>query len=353
LNINTIVNQRHLIFAFGVFVFIIHTVLARNEKLTNINLLFMVLIISLLPFWHVQIVVVIYIVLVSLAFLLKHKRKEILKILLLSGVFVLPQLLLIKINSVNELVFRPGFTIANNLSVETFSLFWIWNLGFAMIFAIFGFIKSDLMQRKVFLSMFSLFIIANLFQFGRDIFDNHKFFNVFFISISMFSAYAVSWLFQKKLLFKVIAILGIVLITASGFFNVLVIKNDVYAKVSDSLQTSMGRWVKNNIPNNDIVLTNGEIYDPASLLGVRTFLGRTHYIFLFGGNPDIRISEKNKFFAGENSNEIKRILSKNEITYIIVYKEGKAPNLMKANLNFINGNFRKVYEDSIAIIYKI
>ena len=45
------------------------------------------------------------------------------------------------------------------------------------------------MQKKIFISFFSLFIIGNLIKFSPEIAANHKFFNYFMIVGSMFSAY--------------------------------------------------------------------------------------------------------------------------------------------------------------------
>lgn len=169
----------------------------------------------------------------------------------------------------------------------------------------------------------------------------------------MFAGYGIYYLFKKELLFKVLAVFGIILLTASGIIHMLVVKNDVYAKVPDSAKSNFGLWIKKNTSSRDIFLTNGEIYDPASLVGARIFLGRPHYIFLFGGDPSNRINEKKAILSGKNNIYIKRLLLENKLKYVIVYKEGVAPNLAPTDQIYFMQNYKKVYEDNLATIYKI
>ena len=184
-------------------------------------------------------------------------------------------------------------------------------------------------------------------------FDNHKFFNAWIISVNVFSAFGIYQLFKRGAVFKFLSVALVILITLSGFLNLLVVKNDVYAKVRDDAKNKFGSWIINNIRPSDIILTNGDIYDPATTVGARIFLGRPHYVFLFGGDPSKRILAKNDVLSGVENKKVREILKENKITYIIIYKKGAAPNLAEANTPYLNQNFRKVYEDNIAVIYKI
>lgn len=351
LNINTYLNQRHLVFGLAIFLFILNSVLFQ-KKLTNRSLILSIFLISALPFWHLSVLVALYVVFTACVIFFKDLRMNIFKIIIFSAIFVISQILLIKQNSINQILFNPGFTISN-LSLQNFSLFWMWNLGIAIPLVIYGFIVSNSFQKKIFLVFLSLFVIANLFQFSADIFDNHKFFNAWIISVNIFSAFGIYHLFKKSSIFKFLSIASIVLITLSGFLNLFIVKNDVYAKIPDSSKTKFGAWVLGNIRPSDIIFTNGEIYDPASIVGARTYLGRTHYIFLYGADASNRISAKNIVFRGDDDKKIRQTLKNNKITYIIIYKEGTSPNLTLANTVYFNQNFKKLYEDNSAIVYKV
>jgi hypothetical protein len=136
----------------------------------------------------------------------------------------------------------------------------------------------------------------------------------------------------------------------SGLFHLLVVKNDVVTKIPDTKNIGLVQYLNKN---NSIMLTNGEIYDPLSIAGYRTFLGRPHYVFLYGGDPSIRLAEKENVLGGKNKQEIRRILKVERIKYIIVYKNKLVPNLFPVNIRNLNKNYKKTYEDNFGIIYKI
>ncbi len=351
LNINTFLNQRHLLFGLLIFFSFFYILLAEKVKSLK-KIIFLSLLIGFSPFWHVQVTAALYIFLISLFVLFRERRGELLKIIVISLIFSFPQLLLIKSSSVNRIVINPGFLLHNTFTFKNFLLFWIWNFGLLLPLGIWGFIRSNTFQRKILFSSLPIFIIPNIFQFSQDIFDNHKFFNIWIVFLGLFAGVAVKLVLNRSVPLKIVASAIVIVTISSGIFHMLVVKNDIYASVVDIASTPLGKYVNNNIGSGDIVLTNGQIYDPVSLIGVRTFIGRAHYIYLYGGNPDSRVIEKDIILKGF-SDSIFRILSSNKITYVIIYKEGEVFNPEKANMQYLNKSFKKVYEDDTAIIYKI
>ena len=351
LNINTFLNQRHMIFALCVFLYVINKIIFE-KKLSNKSIILLAVVIGLLPFWHFAILIALYIFLFSLFAAFKEKRQDIGKIIFLSLLLVIPQAFLIKHNLTSQLIFYPGFII-QQLSLKTFILFWIWNLGTTIPLAVYGFRKSNTFQKKVILSFFPIFILANLFKFAPDIFDNHKFFNVWIMSMNVLAAWGLYNILSKKIYSKFVFAAGIILATTSGFLNLLVVKNDVYVKVQDSYKTSLGVWVSKNINQSEILITNAQIYDPISLLGRRTFLGRPQYIFLYGGSPNRRAEELEMVLEGRDDKKIKQLLQTNNIKYIVIYKWSDLSNILTANKKYFDRGFIKVYEDNTATVYKI
>ncbi len=354
LNINAYLNQRHLIFALLWFFYIFFALLFFKKKELDIRKsVLLAVMIGIFPFWHLQALISIYVVLLALGVLFKNLRKEIVCMMLISFPLVLPQLFLIKISSLNQVIFSPGFMVSRELSIKNFLFFWIWNLGLTIPISILGFLKSNTLQKKIFLAFFVLFIFANTFIFTRDIFDNHKFFNIWIIIVNMFAAWGIINIFKKNVLFKGTALLAIILMILSGFFHFLVVKNDVYAKVPDYPLSKLMKWVKSNIPGDEIFFTNGDIYDPASVMGRRTFLGRSHYVFLYGGDPGKRIKERSIILEGKDENAIRKILTSYRIKYIVIYKKTFIINRQTASIDFLKAHFKKLYEDNQGTIFKI
>jgi len=351
LNINVFLNQRHLIFGLLWILYILYIVMAF-KKLSTKQIIFLAFLISLFPFWHLSVLISAYLILFGMSVFLENKRIPILKILLISLVVVLPQLLIIKLHSQNTVSFYPGFLAAGNLTLQSFSALWLWNLGFSIPAAILGFFVSNKLTRHIVISFFILFIIANVFKFSPDIFDNHKFFNVWIISINILSALGIVYIFNIKKL-RFLSLILVSLVCASGILHFLVVKNDVYAQIPDYGSSNIIKWVKEKTPSNSIFLTNGEIYDPANIAGLRTYIGRPQYIYLYGQNPDSRVENRKLVLNGTNKGQVVNIITSGKINYIMVYKTGFAHNLAGYNLKFLNSNFNKIYEDNQGIIFKI
>ena len=102
-------------------------------------------------------------------------------------------------------------------------------------------------------------------------------------------------------------ILSTIFVFVNNFrvFHLLVVKNDVRAIVPDYRSSNLARWAQERIPKSSLIFTNGDIYDPLSISGRRTFLGRSHYIYQYGGDPSKRIGQRQKVLLGKNYNEVK------------------------------------------------
>ena len=260
---------------------------------------------------------------------------------------------MIKSHSFNELVLNPGFILYRDLTVKNFLLFWSWNLGLSIITMTLGVIYANKEQRKIFFVALALFIIPNLFQLGKNIYDNHKFFNVWIIFVNIFSAFAFFTLFQKKVLMKTFALILLIFLTASGILNILVIKNDVYARISDYPQNTLMTWALKNVAQNSLILTNGEIYDPMSIIGKKTFLGNSHQILSYGGNPDDRIIKQQLIFNNKDPQAVKDLLNSSGIKYVIIYKNNFAKNIKYRDYQLFKENFMIKYEDRYGIVFQI
>lgn len=356
-NLNTYFNQRHFIFALLIVLFLIYILILFKNKQSQLKkrtvFLFSV-IIGLLPYWHTMLFLAIMILLIAFFVLESRIRKLVLIIIVNSLIMSTPELLTIKIHSSNTIIFKPGFLISENLTFLNFIRFWFYNLGVAIFTILYGFIKSNREQRKIFLIFMSLFLIPNLFQFStRFSFDDHKFFNLWVILVNTFSAYAIYLIYKKHIYGKLLSFIIILSLTLSGYISIMVTKNDVYTRILDYPKNNLLNWVLNNIPNKATMLTNGEIYDPVSLVGRKITIGRAHYIFVYGGNPDGKLYQQEEILLGENIDRIQRIINKSQIDYIIFYKNNFAKNSKPYKINLIEKNFQKLYDDENGTIFKI
>lgn len=354
-NLNTFFNQRHLIFGLLFAVFIIYSLIVSqmNQK-DKKPCVFLGIMLGLLPFWHTMIFLSIFLILLGFIIFEKSQRNNLLYLMLVAVLFALPQLFLIKIHSLNQILLKPGFLVSENLSILNFLKYWFINLGLSIITLIIGFKIANKNQKKLFIIFMMLFIVPNIVRFSsRNVFDDHKFFNLWIILINSFSALAVIYIYYKDLLGKIISVVLVICLTFAGLISLMVAKNDVQTVIQDYPNNNLLKWSLVNIPKNAIVLTNGEIYDPISLIGRKTIIGSSHYVYVYGGNPDNSLEEQTIILSGKNINEAKRILKKENISFIVLYKKGFAKNSKIYNEEFITNNFFKMYEDNSGTIFKI
>ena len=353
-NLNTYVNQRHLIFGMLFGIWIIYCLLFQvSKKIEKKQFVFLGLLLGLLPFWHISVFLALYIFFLGLLIIFPDKRKQIIILLLTSFIIALPQIILIKSGSKALISFIPGFLISDRLSINNFLIFWIWNLGLSIITIPLGFFLSNKMQRKIFLCFLPILIIVNIFQFGNYMFDNHKFINLWIIFANFYSALVIIIMWNKNNLFKILSMIILFFLVLSGLINFMVVKNDVFAKIDDYPNNKLMSWVLKNISNNEVIVTNGEIYDPASLIGKKIFLGLPRYIYLYGEDPSNRQAEKKKILSGDNINEIKSLTKGNKIKHVIFYKNSFAKNETEGNLTLYRKYFKIDYEDSNGVVFEI
>lgn len=353
LYINTYLNQRHLLFSLSVALVLI---MIAYKSLIDISILskkFWIalgLLAGLMYLWNMSVFVMLALVFLMFYLLLRKKELIILGccIIFLGLVQMLPF-----INSDTTVVkFVPGYLVHSNLTIDRFTLFWVFNLGISIATLIGGFIISKKTQKILFLSLLPIFIIPNLFQLTHEMFDNHKFFNFWYMFMCFYSASFIVFLFKNGFFLRVAGTLIVVLSIATSITNYAVVKNDMYAQISDYKTYPMMIFALKNIPSQSTILTNGEIYDPISITGMKSFLGRSHYVYLYGGDPQERLITKKQILEAPESTDAKKLLQKFHIDYIFIYKNVDVKNLQPVDYRLWGDIYEKIYEDDFGIIYE-
>lgn len=346
-DLNTYLNQRQFLFGLGSGLLIVFFLLI-TKKFSKKNLIMLGIVIGVLPLWHITVFISLITILSMFVLISESNRENYLAILAISIIVSLPSLLYISINSDNQIVFRPGFLAYEDLNLASFGKYWFFNLGLSLLTIIFGLFFSNKKQKLFFSSVAPLFILPNFFQFGAQMFDNHKFFNIFIIFANMYSAYLIHLFLKRKIVFKILGLVLIFILILSGIVDFFVIKNDVKAKIPDFPSNKFQTWVLENTDKDSVFLSNKEIYDPVTLVGRKSYLGFSHYLFPFGKNPDERIKGRSILFSSDNMDVVRKLLAEGNITYILLYKDKNVP----ANQKLYEEHFKKAYEDQEVTLLK-
>lgn len=336
-NLNTYLNQRHFLFTLGLFLIIVHYLYSvSNNRHISFPWVFLGIITGLLPFWHMGVFLAV-IVMGSIIFLLQIVQKKVqtkfFAFLLLASVIALPQLIAIKqLQSIVFPFFHQGFLIAGHLTIQSFFQYWLYNLGLSFLLIPIGIMLSKKKQKLFFVSIFILFLLPNLFQFSPQIYDNHKLLNMFILLANIYTAYVLWLLWKKQYFFKIVSFILLFFLTFSGMIDFMVIKNDIKTNVTDYPNDIFLQWIQKYTDPHAVFLTNADIYDPITLVGRKSFLGKSHYIFTYGISPDERLHIKANVVTSSDTKSTIALLHKYHIKYVIFYKE---QNLLEKRLSVV------------------
>ena len=351
-NMNTYLNQRHLIFGLVAVLFISYLFTDKNilqiKRYVQVILGFLI---GLLPLWHITAFVSINIILFIALLVDRQKRQQLLPVMITATFSSLPWLFMITNNAHSSPVLQPGFLIDLFHKPAQWFIFWIVNLGISLVTILLGVFYAPVGKKKFALVLLPLFLLPNILHVsGRHPFDDHKFFNIWIAFMNCYSAFFLVWLYKKKLLFKITSGLLLLLLIASGLINTFVIKNDVYASIQDYPKNRFLQWSIAHIDSKKVVLTNGEIYDPLSIIGKKLYLGRAQYVYVYGGDIDKRLLIKQKIYSSHDQNKIKKLLKENNISFVVIYKNHFAKNALPANPQFFKQFMHTLYEDKDAMV---
>ncbi|MBI3485983.1 hypothetical protein HY025_03490 [Candidatus Daviesbacteria bacterium] len=347
-NLNIYTNQRHLALPLALFLLLLLTIAAaeKSRKIINKKLvIFWAIFLGILPFLHSSIFITSVLVLACLILLLPKQRVRLLLILIIGLGISLPRILFLKETASYSPQFIPGYLIANNLTILNFLRYWFFNLGLLPVLAILGIIISSKLNKKVFLAIFLIFILGNLFQFSPEMAGNHKFFNIFVIVVNMFAAFFIVKIWRSKKYLKIFVPILILGLTLSGIIDFFPLKNDTTITIDDYPKNSTIKWIKDNTPANSVFLDNNYLYNPSSLAGRKIFLGWPYFSWSLGYDVTSRETKLKQILTASSKAQACILLKNNHINYVEIKKLFPDQNLPKISDVYLN-NFSSSFQDS-------
>lgn len=354
-NLNIYTNQRHLAISYGLSLFIIYCLLRFKETQKHKNFektLFLAILLGLSFMLNMATFLMIVVILLCLAIFLKNKRIYIFLTLLIAAVIAFPQYLFIQQQeSFFSITLKTGYLI-EKLNLISFANYWFQNLGLHVFLIPLGFLAASRISKKILVSFFSLFIIANFIQFSPEIAANHKFINFFMIIGSMFSAYFLFFLWKKRQILKPLVIILIFSLTFSGIIDFFPILNDSKITLSDYPVNKNVAWIMKNTKKDSVFLNNQYLYNDASLAGRKIFLGWPYFAWSQGYNTQKRDDIRKKLLNTQNLEYFCKESLKHKLNFVDINFDSKDALV---NKDFFDRNFKKVYENKNEgfIIYNI
>jgi len=369
-NLNIYTNQRHLAAGFALGLGFITLLLFLQKKSWKQQLPFLLIsvpLLSVLPYFHQPMLIIIGLFMIWYFFALKNIRIFLFLTGLISVGPVFVQLLTFSADP-SSLVWYPGYLIHAAVTPVLFSTYWFHNLGLHVILIPIGFLLAPKTVKKALFPIFIVFLIANLFKFSVEVAANHKFFNFFMIFGNMLSAYVIilmwnltcagnvknfillHFLFRKKTTDaslsgtevrknflcnlsarrKAVGFLSccliILLLTLSGIIDFFAVINDQKLSIVDIPRNEIATWIAINTPKDAIFLNSSYLYHPASLAGRSIFLGWPYFPWS-AGYKENRMPIMNTMYESKNPEVFCPLFHKYNISYITVENVSGNPAL--------------------------
>jgi len=334
-NLNIYTNQRHLAFSFLImFIVIWFVIYSKSIK----KLVLAILLIGVLSFMHKAVLMILFITLGVFFFAFKKKIKRILISIFIGFIFALPGLILLSVNTTGYnsnnpnnsfFTWQPGFLYKSTSwwemipgsDLEQFIIYWFLNMGLLPILALSGFIitavksKEESYETKSlilkvlnvirliykkcvnpktawFLAGTLVFIIANLFNFGLDIANNHKLINFAIFTWGIYAFIFLKEIWTKFHIFgKIYVPIVMILLLFGGFCDLFPIINDDSYLIDDISKSKNAQWiVQNSNPKDNFLNLSSDFYF-VLIGGRRVYLGVPYFNWSLGYPIDQRTNE--------------------------------------------------------------
>lgn len=355
-NLNIYTNQRHLPLSFAISLMVILIFikpLLEKKKINYKISIFLGVILGASFFLHFAVLIMTASIIIFLGILFSKIRKSALIILIIGGLITLPQYLYINSsNSNSSFMFNIGYLISDKFTLSNFFEFWILNLGLSIILIPLGFYYANKFQKKILLSIIPLFLIGNLFQFSPEIAANHKFFNYFLMIGNMYSAYALTILWNKKIIYKPLVAIAIFLMIFGGILDIFPLINDRKVSIPDFEINPNTKWIIENTSPDSVFLNTTFLYNPASIAGRKIFIGWPYFAWSQGYDTNTRGIEFEKLLTEKSKDVLCKRLINNNIDYIEINTTNPDQNIPtvssifndELNFSYSNTNGYKIYE---------
>lgn len=356
-NLNIYTNQRHLPLALGLFVGLIFTIVFFQQKNQKIPIRIAIatgLCIGILSFLHSGVFLMSIAVLCCYILLFSHLRKSLILTLVTSLFVGVPRIAALSGPGTFSPIVDIGFLAQKPLTISNLFFYWYMNLGLFLFFIPAGFLLSKKLAKKIFIGIFSLFVIGNTIQFSIELAGNHKFFNAFLIVGNMYAAFFLVTLWGRKVIFRPLVIFFILLMTLSGIIDLFPIKNDRMLLLNDAAKNKEVAWIKENTPPNAIFLNSTYLYNPASVAGRKIFLGWPYFAWSHGYDTLTRDTLRKDLLHTNDKAFFCRETKKYNLTHIQLV--GQSPDIGESVKSlFFDKNFSKKFSDDTTgtVIYAI
>jgi DNA-binding beta-propeller fold protein YncE/cbb3-type cytochrome oxidase subunit 3 len=337
---------------------------AQAFRSTVPGFIFSGVLLGLLPMWNSAVFIAAFVVLAVL-FVLCPLRVQMVALAIPAGLIALPQMLYLSTGSGRTQMpklFHWGYTV-DHPTAWNVTKYLGFSFGFKWLLIALALLFASWLQRRVFVAVSSLLVIAFCFQFTIEVLANQKFFHIWIIIANLFVAFGLWRLWRLSLAGitlpgRLTAILLFILIIPGGLIEFFPIHNTYWSEVAYK-NDPLIEWLMKETKPRDIFLTNRFVNHPMLMAGRRVFYGWPYYAWSAGYDASKRDKDYLDLLQSRDPRKVFRLLKENGINYVAFDNAVRRGEFVKRNNEQIYSRyFQKVFEDrqnkyDLLKIYKV
>jgi hypothetical protein len=346
-NLNIYTNQRHLGLSFGLSLWVVWLILKQiitPRKFPIWSHIIISTVLIILPTLHQASFFITLTVSILIILLHPHQLRSTASYLAVILISSVPGLWHLFSSQGSLISIEPGFL--SQPGFNNFIIYWWYNLGLYFFIIPILLLILPSTQKKLLISVFPLFLAANIFKLSPDMINNHKLINFFMIIVVILTAITLHKAYSLRSIgLKIFVIVVFFFLTLSGVIDVFPILNDTTHTVEDYPKNETAAWINNHTAENSVFLTNTYLYNPASLVGRKTYLDYGYFNWSLGYDDSQRkILLPQIFSPSDASSEIIcSILKKENISHILLAPGSADLTNIDIDNSFIKTNFVPAY----------
>ncbi len=179
------------------------------------------------------------------------------------------------------------------------------------------------MKRSVMAAFFIPVLFAFCISLTPDINVNHKYIMIAYAFLTIFWADALLQLRKKRSAGKAAAVVLAVCLTVTGIYDFVVIlkDNDEGHRVGVAMDSSLTKWLAENLDSSDLILTPEYSMNEVTMAGVMMYCGWPYYAWSAGYDTNYRASAAVLIYTTPYAEEVKSLAEQEGIDYIL-FQEG-------------------------------
>jgi len=306
---------------------------------------------GLLPMWNSAVFIAAFVILAVL-FVFCPLRVQMVALAITAGLIALPQMLYLSTGSGRAQMpklLHWGYTL-DHPTVWNITKYLGFSFGFKWLLIALALLFASSLQRRVFVAVSSLLVVAFSCQFTIEALANQKFFHIWVAIVNLFVAFALWRLWRSSLAGttlpgKLAAILLFILIIPGGLIEFLPIHNTYWSEVAYK-NDPLIEWLMKETKPREIFLTDRFVSHPILMAGRRVFYGWPYYSWGAGYDSTKRDKAYLDLFQTKDPRKVFRLLKDNNISYVAFDNAVRHNEFVKSpNEQVFATYFPKVFQD--------